>query len=476
MKLQDYLKKEYNYDPDVNDLWAKYINLWKSWYEGKVKKFHNYYIYNGKRKVRMSRASMQMAKKCCEDWADLLFNEKCKISLANEESNEQLNEILNKNDFWKFINESIEKAGASGTGAIVVSVRDMEYNEELDIINVSNAETTVEYVDVEKIFPLSWKGRRIKECAFASYRTERGKKYVFLSVHTLNPEGNYVIKNKVFLETNGNITAVENDDIIEEFNTGSSKPWFAIIGPQQNNNIYPDSPWGIPFFANAIDTLEALDLSFDCLQFEMSASRKRTFVRQEAINIDIKSGEIQETFDPNDVAFYVLPDGMNKEDLVQSESSEIRVSAICEAVSKNLALFSAQVGFGYDKYRFDPVAMATATQVVSQNSEMYRRKKKHETGLENALFDIIEAISYASTAFGKYNIDTKGLAIQFDQSIVEDKEAISLRMLREVSAGVTAKYEYRMAIHGEDETTAKTKIKKIREEEPSLESLLGMSE
>lgn len=476
MKLQDYLKREFNYDPDINNLWEKYVKLWKSWYVGKVKKFHNYYIYNGKRKIRMRRASMQMAKKCCEDWADLLFNEKCKISLADKKSNEQLNEVLGKDDFWSFINESVEKAGASGTGAIVVSVHNMEYEEDFGTINVSNAETTVEYVDVEHIYPLSWKGRRIKECAFASSRVERGKKYVSLSVHTINAKGNYVIKNKVFLDMNGDITPVENDNIIDEFDTMSQKPWFAMLSPQQNNNIYPESPWGIPFFANAIDTLEALDLSFDSLQHEMSASRKRTFVRQEAVNIDIKTGEVVETFDPNDVAFYVLPDGMNKEDLVQSESTDIRSNEICEAISKNLALFSAQVGFGYDKYRFDPVSMATATQVVSQNSEMYRRKKKHETGLENTLYELIEAIAYASTAFGKYSINIQGLSIQFDQSIVEDKEAISNRMLRELSSGVIAKHEYRMEVKGEDETTAKAKIKEIAKEEPPLSSLIGMSD
>ena len=476
MKIQDYLKNEFNYNPDVNDLWQKYIELWRSWYIGKVKKFHNYYIYNGKRKIKRVRASMQMAKKCCEDWADLLFNEKCKISLADDTSNEQLKEVLNKNDFWKFINDAVEKSGASGTGAVVVSVKDMEYDENTDVLSVENSETVIEYVDVDKIYPLTWKGRKITECAFASERTERGKKFIFLSVHTLNEQGNYVIKNKVFEDVNGSIKEIGADNIAEEFNTGSPKPWFAIISPQQNNNIYPDLPWGIPYFANAIDTLEALDLSFDCLQFEMSASRKRTFVRQEAMQVNLKSGELEETFDPNDVTLYVLPDGLNKDDLIQNDSSEIRSASICETISKNLSLFSSQVGFGYDRYKFDTVSMMTATQVISQNSEMYRRKKKHETGLENALFDIIEAVAYASTAFGKYNINTNGLAIQFDQSIVEDKEAISNRALREISAGVLSKVEYRMKVFGEDEETAKKKIEEIDKNEPSIQKLLGMSE
>lgn len=476
MKLHEFLKKEYGFDCDVKDRWERYVNLWKSWYIGKVKQFHNYYIYNGKRRVRMSRASMQMAKKCCEDWADLLFNERCKISLADENSLEQLDEVLGYNNFWKFMNEAIEKAGACGTGAVVVSVHNMEYDEMAETLSVANSNTCIEFVDIEKIYPLSWKGKRITECAFASHEIIRGRKYLFLSVHRRNEQGNYIIENKVFDDRNGSITPVDNDDIISSFDTGSNRPWFAIISPQQANNICPDLPWGIPFFANAIDTLQALDLSFDCLQFEMSASKRRTFVRQEAINVDLKTGEIAETFDPNDVAFYVLPAGMNREDLVQTESSEIRSAAICETISKNLALFSSQVGLGFDKYKFDPVSMATATQVISQNSEMYRRKKKHETGLEDAIYDIIEAVAYAASTFGPYNINTDGLAIQFDQSIVEDKEAISNRALRELSAGVLAKYEYRMLVHGEDEETARAKIEEIELAEPDVKSLLGVGE
>ncbi len=475
MKLDSYLTKEYEYNSDVKDVWSPNIQLWKSWYKGKVDKFHNYTIFNGKNKINRTRKSLQMAKKACEDWADLLFNEKCTISLADKGSDTQLKEILTKNKFWKFINKSIERAGASGTGAVVVSVYDISVNEDTNVIDVTSAEIQFHYVDADAMYPLSWDSSGITECAFAKSVTKLGKTYVHLTVHKLNECGNYVIHNKVFLDNKGGLTEVEESGVIDEFDTQSPKPWFVVFTPQQNNNIEEDMPWGIPYFANAIDTLESLDLDFDSLQHEILASRKRTFVRQEAMQVNSKSGEMYDTFDPNDISLYVLPDGFDKEDLIQTEGSEIRVTSLCEALDKTLAIFGELVGFGPGRYKFDMQSMSTATEVISQNSPMFRRKKKHETGIEDALYDLIEAIAYASTAFGPYNINTKGLTIAFDDSVIEDKESIARRAQTEVSQGLIARYEYRMKVYGEDEKTARAKVEEIKKENPSINDLLGIN-
>lgn len=474
MKLDSYLTREYGYNSDVKSNWSQNTALWKSWYKGKVNKFHNYTIFNGQKKINRTRKSLQMAKKCCEDWADLLFNEKCTISLSDKKSNEQLTGILTKNKFWRFINKAIERAGASGTGAVVVSVHDITVNDDTNVIDVTSAETRIDYVDADAMYPLSWGSSGITECAFAKSVTKLGKTYVHLTVHKLNEAGNYVIHNKVFLDNNGALSDVEESGIISEFDTQSPKPWFVVFTPQQNNNIEDDVPWGIPYFANAIDTLESLDLDFDSLQYEIFASRKRTFVRQEALQVNANNGEIHDTFDPNDITLYVLPDGYNKEDLIQTEGSEIRVNSLCEALDKTLAIFGELVGFGPGRYKFDLQSMSTATEVISQNSPMFRRKKKHETGVEDALYDLIKAIIYASTDFGPYSISADGLTIAFDDSIIEDKEAISNRALREQSAGVISRAEYRMRVFGEDEETAKKKIEEIKKEDPKLNDLLGI--
>ena len=65
------------------------------------------------------------------------------------------------------------------------------------------------------------------------------------------------------------------------------------------------------------------------------------------------------------------------------------------------------------------------------------------------------------------------MVIQFDDSIIEDKEAESNRALRELQQGVLSKIEYRMKIFGETEEIARKAIEDIEEMEPKVEDLLG---
>ena len=122
MKLEDFLQKEYGYNPEVKDMLQTYIDQWKSWYKGNVKKFHNYFTYNGKKKVWQKRYTMNMAKEISEDWSDILWSEECEISMANDKSQTQFDELINNLDLYVLINQSIEKSGALGTECAVVSV------------------------------------------------------------------------------------------------------------------------------------------------------------------------------------------------------------------------------------------------------------------------------------------------------------------------------------------------------------------
>ena len=47
---------------------AELLELWKSWYEGEVARFHSYRVYNGQKRVLCRRAGLGMAKKVCEDF------------------------------------------------------------------------------------------------------------------------------------------------------------------------------------------------------------------------------------------------------------------------------------------------------------------------------------------------------------------------------------------------------------------------
>jgi len=472
MKLEDFLQKNYNYNPDVKDVLKTYIEQWKSWYAGNVKSFHNYFIYNGKKKVNQKRFTMNMAKEISEDWSDILWSEKCEINMKDENSQEQLEELVNSLDLYSLINQSIEKSGALGTESTVVSVYDLVQNEDGMYLDVSNAKTRVDLVDIDWIYPLSWNNKGITECAFGSVEYSKGQKYVVCSVHKIADNGNYVIYNHLFRDSNGNLTEITEEGTMAEFDTKSNIPWFAIFKPLLTNNLFNNSPFGIPHYANAIDNLKAVDISFDALKNEIQDGRKRTFVRADMLSYD--DGTQKMTFDPNDTTVYQLPSGATKDDLIQSDSDSLRTAQQIETLNTNLNILGNKVGFGENHYHFDGVNLSTATAVVSSNSKLFRRKKKLEIGYESAIFDLVKAICYASSQFGTYNINTEDMVIQFDDSIIEDKEAESNRALREVNAGLMSKVEYREKIFGETPEIAEQEIRKIKEEEPSTSDLLGI--
>ena len=473
MKLEEFLQKTYNYNPDVKNNIQTYIDQWKSWYKGNVKDFHNYFIYNGNRKLKQKRYTLNMAKEISEDWSDIIWSEKCKISLKNDKSQNLFDEITDNVDLYSTINQAIEKSGALGTVATVTSVYDIKENKDAMTLDMTDAKIRVDVVDVDNIYPLSWNNREVTECAFASVHYYKGDKYVVLSVH-LKDGDNYKIKNHLFKDSNGNLTEIVNEDnTLKEFNTKSNVKWFSIFKPLLTNNLFSSSPFGIPHYANALDKLKVVDLAFDSLQNELKLSKKRIFVRADMFNYD--DGSQRLTFDPEDASIYQLPTGATKDDLIQPDAEGLRTGQFIEALNTGLNVLGNSVGFGENHYHFDGTNLSTATAVVSSNSKLFRRKKKLEIGYESSIYDLANSICYASSLVGN-KIDTEDMVIQFDDSIIEDKEAESIRALREVGNGLLGKDEYRMKIFGETEEIAKEKLKQISEETEDIEKVLKEGE
>jgi len=474
MKLDEFLQTNYGYNPNTKNSIQTYISQWYSWYEGNVKSFHNYFVYNGNKKVKQKRFTMNMAKEISEDWSDILWSEKCKISLKDETSQKEFEELTNELDLYSIINQSLEKSGALGTSGAVVSIYDMIQNEDNMTLDVSKAKTRVDLVDIDNIYPLSWNNKEITECAFGSVENVKGQKYVVLSVHKIANDNNYHIYNHLFKENNGNLSEIEQDDTISDFDTKSNTKWFSIFKPLLTNNIIQNTPFGIPHYANAIDNLKSVDLCFDEFKNEIISSRKRIFARADMFNYD--NGEQRLVFDPNDATIYQLPTGATKDDLIQTDADNLRTGQQIGALNTALNILGNKVGFGENHYHFDGTNLSTATAVVSSNSKLFRRKKKLEIGYESSIYDLIKAICYASSTFGDKNIKYDEIAIQFDDSIIEDKEAESNRAMREESAGLISRVEYRMRIFGETKEIAEQAIKEIDESNPSINQLIGGEE
>ena len=117
------------------------------------------------------------------------------------------------------------------------------------------------------------------------------------------------------------------------------------------------------------------------------------------------------------------------------------------------------MGFGTERYKFDKGSIATATQIISENSDFARSLKKHEHIFRQALIDLIWCINYVNNEFTlqeKFSdFKYEEIQIDFDDSIIEDKNAIRQRDREDVNAGLMSVIEYRMKHYNESQEDAK---------------------
>lgn len=463
MDVRKYLNNA-GYDT-VDASFYSLIRVWKSWYVGDVNKFHRYKMYNGKEHVPCRRLSLGMAKKLSEDIADLLLNERVQITIQDEATNQFVMNVLDDNNFSVIGNDYQERKAYTGTVAYVPYLDNIEVNEDGTVIPGDAGEIKINYVSASNIYPLSWCNGYISECAFVFPKVIKTKKYAHIQLHILE-DGMYVIENHVVECSAGAGKEIPAESwrvlhgfetMSEKIHTGSPERQFVIDRLNIANNSDRDNPMGVAIFANSIDVLRGLDTVYDSYINEFILGKKRIFAAPELMGQDIMGNPV---FDPNDVVFYQLPEDYLKDGgkPLETVDMNLRADEHEKAINDNLNMLSMKCGFGQNHYKFENGSVQTATQVISENSDMYRSINKHELILEPVLDELIRIIARLGRVIGaNTNPDTE-IVISFDDSIIEDKQAERQSDRQDVSMGVMSHAEYRAKWYGETLKEAQSKL------------------
>ena len=442
------------------------IGIWKSWYEGEVKSFHVYKVFNGQKQVQCRRYTMGMAKKVSEDWANLLMNEKVKITLEGKAEQEFFDSVCKENNFLVKASEMQEAKSAMGTVAYVPRIVGAMVNPETGFVSGNAESIKLDYCTAENIFPLSWENGRVKECAFSTSFTAQNEKYLYLQIHRLDEKKEYIIENVLYRDQNGNLSDVEAstvpgfENIPPVVRTGSSKRQFVIDRLNIANNVDISLPMGISVYANAIDQLKGVDIAYDSYVNEFVLGKKRIMVKPEAT----KDIDGEPVFDPNDTVYYVLPEDSQNGNVIDQVDMTLRTAEHNAGLQDMLNALSSKCGFGENHYKFDNGNISTATQVISENSSMFRTIKKHEIILEDVLIELCRIIlRLGNTYMGKGLNEDVEISIDFDDSIIEDKATDFTRDMQMVSAGIMNDWEFRAKWMNEDPTTAKAALPKMQD-------------
>ena len=192
-----------------------------------------------------------MTKRVCEDWANMLANEKIRFNVENKDNQKKLDDWIKHNQFRSYLNRLVEKGMALGSSALVLTVQNLvAKGEEIDFSQAKNQLTIYE---ADQIYPLSYDDTTIKDCAFVSNSIVNGKTMVTIVVHHLKGKS-YVVDTYNLENRKGSLIEESSFSV----NTGSDRPLFAIFKPNINENQVA-VPSGQSIIANSIDLLQGTD-------------------------------------------------------------------------------------------------------------------------------------------------------------------------------------------------------------------------
>lgn len=207
-----------------------------------------------------------------------------------------------------------------------------------------------------------------------AHKKVMGSANIDASIYTKVFEGNVKAKDLEDVLTEVPLNGVKGFECIPAaIHTDSEKRLFVIDRPNIANNIDYRLPVGVSVFANAIDALRGVDCVYDCYINEFENGPMILAVKMAATSYETG----KPTFDSRDRRFFLLPEDASQGDIIEPISPPLRTDKLNLGLQDQLNMLSSKCGFGETYYRFNGGSVATATQVISENSTMFRTIKKH---------------------------------------------------------------------------------------------------
>lgn len=436
------------------------MSIWKQWFRGNVNDFHYYNVHKvDGTTCDMERRTMNMPKKVCEDFANLLWSEKVEIKLDSKKATERLWKVLDSKENFFSINfpQFLEKEYALGTMVTV------EYKKD--------DKTIIDYIDGDVVLPYKYTNSYINGIITVSRSTEgtgnKQRYYTLLTYHEYT-NGQYLKTSELYVSKEENSLGKQisftdkYSDVLEDEIIDTEHPRFQVWKLPIANNFDTGSPMGISILANQIDKFKSIDIKYDSFNHEFSSGKRRILINRNAVKkkatgVDDNNNIIYASyFDASDDV-YVAIEGMDNEP-IKDINFDLRTQQHIEAINAELNYLSAGVKLGNNFYSFDGEGVKTATEVVSENSDTYRTKVQHQIPIYDCLYDLIACICEME------GIKYKEISITFDDSIVQDEEALINRGISLYNAGLISKEKFMSKYLHYEEAETKEEIEKIKED------------
>lgn len=407
------------------------------------------------------RKLLNAAKVICDEFSAMTFSEQVEITLDNELYQSYIDKTLNFTGFWRRFPEILSYAYAMGGCALK--------------IYADNSRPMIDYVQSEHFLPIGWTGETITECVFRTVSYRNGNYYTLMEKHGTNEKGITIIENSAYkssLKDSLGIkcTVSEMFPNLADYITYDNVqiPMFCYFKPCVSNNIETDSPLGLSFFANAVDTLETLDIAFDSFSREFILGKKRIIVPAQCIRtvVDPLTNSMRRYFDADDEAFMALKTEENETLKITDNTTELRIEEHVSAINALLNILCFQIGLSAGSFSFDSVqGMKTATEVISQDSKTARTIKSNKNIITEMLEQLVHSLIAIGMALKLIPVKEYSVTVGWQDNIIIDDNTLIDNNIKLTQAGLKSKLKAIMEVQKCDEETAKQELERIVKEQ-----------
>ena len=479
--------------PAFREYYQLFIFIWQAIYKGYYKAWHDVPLktLNAPKGKSRTMATMNAGKMGCSQMARYVWNEQCTITASmkgreaeDDPLNEFLQEVLISNRFWQSFGDLVEKAFALGGGAIREYV---EVPKDENGNDIGEGKIRLGYTMASQFVPVAWDNSKVTSGIFISREARDGFYYTIVEWHRLDGT-TYRVTNDLYRMP---IKGTEPQNILgwwyplnliypllspDTTLTDVHNAFFQYIRPFGANYADDNSPLGMSIFAPALNTLHGLDIMFDSFQREFVLGKKRIIAPARAMKaVGGLTGAVpQRYFDADDEVWEALATDSAEDLKIVDNSVDLRVAEHISGINAYLSILCSQIGFDPGILSFDASkGMKTATEVISEDSKTFSTVKAHENNFRSSLEQMVHAIFELAV---QYNLTYKGqsikslvsggydVAVKFDDSIIQDKNADINQGTMLVGAGLMSKKKFMMDTLGYTEEEAVKELAEIKDE------------
>lgn len=454
---------------------------------------------------------LNLSKAVCAELAGMIWTDQTEVTVSTvgyEDAEEDplqdfVNKVLKKNAFTEKMQEAIEQSAALGGEALKVW-REVRHDSEGR--EVPNSECLkIGFCMADQFVPTAWDNAQVTEGVFISRQAKGGYYYTRLEWHKWDGL-TYVITNELYRADKFKMGTTEAQDILgfrvplaelfpmleeETTITELEGSLFSYFRPPVANNLDDNSPLGVSIYANALETLHALDICFDSFVREFRLGKKRIIVPARMIKtvVDPTTGVPRRYFDATDETYEALstddPDSLK----IQDNSVALRVEEHVAAINAFLNIFCLQVGLSAGTFSFDTQnhGIKTATEVVSENSKTYKTVRNYQNMVKPAVERLVHNIIAVASLYEMTTEDGQSIAelsrrgyevaVAMDDGITQDRQTNINEGISLVGAGLMSKLTFLTdAKYGQclTEDEALKELQRIAEEQRMTGSVVDL--